>query len=61
MPNAAYFSAKAAECRSLRELATDRKMIEQLRMWIADFETEATRIRRRLNLNRRVRKENTGK
>ena len=45
MPNAAYFTAMAARCRGLLEIATDRQIIEQLRLWIADFETEATRTR----------------
>jgi hypothetical protein len=46
MPTA-YLRAGAEQCRGLLKLATDQQVIEQLRLWIADFEAEAARIRRR--------------
>jgi hypothetical protein len=46
MPTA-YLRAKAEQCRGLLKLATDQQVIEQLRLWIADFETDAARTRRR--------------
>lgn len=46
MPTA-YFHAKAEQCRGLLKLATDRRVIEQLRLWISDFEADAALIRRR--------------
>lgn len=46
MPTA-YFRAKAEQCRGLLKLATDRRVIEQLRLWISDFEADAARIRKR--------------
>ena len=54
MPNAAYFTAMAARCCGLLEIATDRQIIEQLRLWIADFETEATRTRDQLRRLRTI-------
>ena len=45
MPTA-YLRAKAEQCRGLLKLATDRHVIEQLRLWISDFEADAARIRR---------------
>ena len=44
---AAWLRAKAEQCRSLLKLATDRQVIEQLRLWISDFETDAARMGRR--------------
>jgi hypothetical protein len=44
---AAWLRAKVDQCRSLLKLATDRQVIEQLHLWISDFETDAARIRRR--------------
>ena len=44
---AAYLRAKAEQCRGLLKLATDVQVIEQLRLWISDFETDAALIRRR--------------
>jgi hypothetical protein len=41
MQNAAYFQAKAAHCRGLLEFAADQQVIDQLRLWISDFETAA--------------------
>ena len=41
-----YLRAKAEQCRGLLKLATDRHVIEQLRLWISDFEADAARIRR---------------
>jgi hypothetical protein len=46
MPTA-YRRANAEQCRGLLKLATDRQVIEQLRLWISDFETDAARTRRR--------------
>lgn len=52
MPTA-YLRAKAEQCRGLLKLATDRQVIEQLRMWISDFETDAARSRKRATSNDR--------
>ena len=41
MPTAAYFQAKAEQCRGLVKLAADQQIIDQLQLWIADFETDA--------------------
>jgi hypothetical protein len=57
MPNAAYFHAKAEQCRSLLKLAADRQVIEQLRLWISDFETDAARTRRQATSNHRSRQD----
>jgi hypothetical protein len=46
MPTA-YIRATAEQCRGLLKLATDQQVIEQLRLWISDFDTEAARTRRR--------------
>jgi hypothetical protein len=54
MPTA-YLRAKAEQCRGLLKLATDRQVIEQLRLWIADFETDAARTPRRAISNDRSR------
>jgi hypothetical protein len=45
MRSAAYFHAKAEQCRNLLKLAADRQVIDQLRLWISDFETDAARAR----------------
>jgi hypothetical protein len=52
MPTA-FFHSKAEQCRSLLKLATDRHVIEQLRLWISDFEANAARRRRRAISNHR--------
>jgi hypothetical protein len=52
MPTA-YFHAKAEQCRNLLKFATDRHVIEQLRLWISDFGTDAARTRRRSTSNHR--------
>jgi hypothetical protein len=54
MPTA-YLHAKAEQCRSLLKLATDRHVIEQLRLWISDFEMDAARMRRRATSNHQSR------
>ena len=51
MPNAAYFQAKAERCRSLLKLAANRQVIDQLWLWISDFETGAARAGRRATSN----------
>jgi hypothetical protein len=45
MRSAAYFKAKAEQCRDLLKLAADRQVVDQLRLWISDFETDAARAR----------------
>jgi hypothetical protein len=47
VPDAAYFHARAARCRGLLALAADREIIDQLRLWIADFNADAGRAGRR--------------
>lgn len=45
MRSAAYFKAKAEQCRDLLKLAADRQVVDQLRLWISDFETDEARAR----------------
>src|SRR5690348_3447324 len=41
MPDAKYFARKAERCRQLLEVARVPDVIEQLRLWAAEFEAEA--------------------
>ena len=46
MPDAMYFARKAERCRELLKVARVPEVIEQLRVWAAEFEAE---IQRRAN------------
>ncbi len=52
MPDAAYFRAKAEQCRGLLKLTANGQVIEQLRLWISDFEATAARAGRRVSSDR---------
>ena len=41
MPDATYFARKARRCRELLSVARVPEVVEQLRMWAAEFEAEA--------------------
>ena len=41
MPNAKYFASKAQRCRELLKFARAPEVVEQLRLWAADFDAEA--------------------
>jgi hypothetical protein len=41
LPDAKYFARKAERCRELLKLARVPEVIEQLRVWAAEFEAEA--------------------
>ena len=47
MPDAKYFARKAQRCRELLKLARVPEVVEQLRLWAADFEAEARKGARR--------------
>jgi hypothetical protein len=47
MPDATYFARKAERCRDLLKLARVPEVIEQLRLWASEFETEAQNSARR--------------
>ena len=47
MPDATYFARKAERCRDLPKLARVPEVIEQLRLWASEFETEAQNSARR--------------
>lgn len=42
MADARYFARKAERCRELLMVARVPEVIEQLRLWAADFEAQAT-------------------
>jgi hypothetical protein len=41
MADAAYFREKAQQCRELLKLATEPEVIEQLEIWVREFEERA--------------------
>jgi len=41
MPDATYFARKAQRCRQLLKVARVPDVIEQLRLWAAEFDAEA--------------------
>jgi hypothetical protein len=41
MADAAYFREKAQQCRELLKLATTPEVIEQLEIWVKEFEERA--------------------
>lgn len=41
MPDAKYFARKAKQCRDLLKVARVPEVIEQLRLWAAEFEAAA--------------------
>ena len=47
MSDAVYFARKAQRCRELQKLARVPEVIEQLRLWATEFETEAQNRTRR--------------
>jgi hypothetical protein len=47
MPDAKYFARKAERCRELLKLARVPEVIEQLRVWAAEFEAEGQKRARR--------------
>jgi hypothetical protein len=47
MPDAKYFARKAKQCRDLLKLAQVPEVIEQLRLWAAEFEAAALDSARR--------------
>ena len=47
MPDAKYFGRKAERCRELLTLARVPELIEQLRLWAAEFDAEERKRTRR--------------
>jgi hypothetical protein len=47
MPDAKYFARKAKQCRDLLKVAQVPEVIEQLRLWAAEFEAAAQDSARR--------------
>jgi len=47
MPDATYFARKAERCRELLKVARIPEVIEQLRLWAAEFEGEVQNSARR--------------
>jgi hypothetical protein len=46
MPNASYFRQKAQRCRDILRTAISPEVREQLRMWVAELESQAKRLAR---------------
>jgi hypothetical protein len=46
MADAAYFREKAQQCRELLKLATVPEVVEQLEIWIREFEERAKLVER---------------